>query len=214
MHLAYRYPLFLLVGFLISFASSSQTPKIDSLKKVLASLPPEGRSYRNDTIRMLVLCELGKESIGKKITPCIEQAILEANTIGWPKGIMVAYFHHGRHYGALGSYYRASQSLFKALSVSERLQDVQMSSKILLNLGNFYQVMGNAVKGLEFHLKALNYARNIPDIKLKLLNLIGTDYVRLSNYSKAEYYLLKGRKLAKLYGNKTYQVVSLYLCLP
>lgn len=44
--------------FMATNTFAQRSTKLDSLKKVLTSLPMEGRSYSGDTMRVRVLCEV------------------------------------------------------------------------------------------------------------------------------------------------------------
>lgn len=76
-------------------ATAQSSRQLDSLKRVLAALPPEGSSYSSDTTRVRVMCEMGeKESNIDIALSFTEKANIIARRVNWKNGIFISKYIH------------------------------------------------------------------------------------------------------------------------
>ncbi len=185
------------IGLSLSCFCVAQPSKTDSLQSLLSTLLPEGKSFADDTTRVVLLCALGQSVIPEKASFFLEQAGTLAHKINWAKGKMQANFELGVTCGLLTSYYRGVQFLFKALNIAEQQKDAEMQGRILYQLGNYYDQMGDSTRGLKYHLQALKVLPAASAQRPKMLNILGTDYYLLKNFKEAERYFIGGLAASK-----------------
>lgn len=105
-----------------TYAQSSG--KIDSLRAILSKLPPEGRTFGSDTMRVRVLYEIGRASINpdssiKYLTESLNKSIKFNNLIYCQKSS----FAIGKKNKIKGTYLEAVDFFYKSLSYAEKIND-------------------------------------------------------------------------------------------
>lgn len=169
----------------------AQSPrKLDSLRTVLAQLPPEGRSYTGDTTRVRVLCEVGEEQLKASKDSILingQQAFKLAQKVNFKMGEMRANTLIGRYYYVENLYVKAIEHLLKALVIAENLGNI--SSQILLN-----KMLGFNYSALKQHSVAISYINKqmelckkyaTPEDYLLAANNLGIVYFDKKDYSEA-----------------------------
>ncbi|MFN8343762.1 MAG: tetratricopeptide repeat protein [Spirosomataceae bacterium] len=170
--------------------SFSQTTKIDSLKKVLASLPPEGRSFASDTARVMVLCELGKAIQNDKIAaPFLKQAYQIAKKTKWLEGEYQSLFQLGKTYNRNGRYSEAIVLFYKSLFILEETKQVKKQAICLRDIGDAYLLLKKYDKAILYYQKSIDIFKKLREYKEYIDSL---NNLALVYYSKLEYdYALK-----------------------
>ncbi|WP_435353914.1 tetratricopeptide repeat-containing sensor histidine kinase [Emticicia sp. SJ17W-69] len=193
--------ILLLCSFYIHAQSNK---KLDSLKKVLSKLPPEGRSFAGDTTKVRVLCEMGILSpTGQENSTLnlVEKAIVLSQKIKWNKGLANSYYRKGYLYASKNEDIKGIEYLFKSLAIAEKIKD---SSIIAQN----YQTLGDCHSRLRDYKKAILYLNNAVNIYKKLnqiknylisLNNLGLVYYDSQNYKTAMSYFNNCLELNKIY---------------
>jgi signal transduction histidine kinase len=182
---------------LLPYLASSQNAKVDSLKKVLTSLPPEGRSFASDTARVLVLKELSTALMPSPFALDYINSIEKIlNRIEWPAGKVILYNCKG-HWGLKnGSYYQAIEDYYEALRSAERINRMDLGVVSLRFLGDCYHMVKQYVKAVEFLERAekIHFKLKNTDSYLLCSINIGMVQIDLKQYDRAESKLLKALK--------------------
>ncbi|MCU0350535.1 MAG: sensor histidine kinase [Flavobacterium sp.] len=194
------YLCFLLTA--LCFTGFSQT-KLDSLKKVLAKLPPEGRSFAGDTMRVRVLCEMGEGlPIGQEDSAIkvFNKALLVSDNLDWQFGQIISYFNIGYGYASKNEYIPAIDNLFKSLGIAESIKNYQYVAKNSKTLGDLYAVLGDYNKAENFLLKSIKYykSNNEKSNYLFALNSLGLLYDNSKKYDEAINVFAKCLKINKV----------------
>jgi hypothetical protein len=109
--------LMLVLAQLVGFGQS--VTKLDSLKKVLAKLPPEGTSYASDTTRVRVLCEIEESMVYTNLgdsdstLKTLESALKIADNRHWEEGVAICYFKIGEYFIVKNELMKAADYLYK-----------------------------------------------------------------------------------------------------
>ncbi|MCU0470839.1 MAG: tetratricopeptide repeat protein [Arcicella sp.] len=164
--------------------------KLDSLKKVLAKLPPEGRSFAGDTMRVRVLCEMGEghfESNFENSLNYYREALKISEKVKFNKGLMVSNFQIGLLYRKKSLHLNASDYLFKSLFYAENLKNNERIGYILRKIGDNYNTLESYDKSIEYYYKALPFEKKYGTHYRYLicLNNIGTSYFGKKDYHQA-----------------------------
>ncbi|MFN3849783.1 MAG: ATP-binding protein [Spirosomataceae bacterium] len=173
----------------LCYNSFSQS-KLDSLKKVLAKLPPEGRSFAGDTLRVRVLCEMGEESFESSFENSLNnyrEALKISEKVKFNKGLMASNFQIGLLYRKKSLHLNASDYLFKALFYAEILKNNERIGYILRKIGDNYNTLESYDKSIEYYFKALPFEKKYGTQYRYLicLNNIGTSYFGKKDYRQA-----------------------------
>jgi signal transduction histidine kinase len=150
--------LFYLV-FVFSFISlagvSADSPR-DSLKKVLAQLPPVNQSFGKDTTRIKILFELGKRSTQDDTAIAFfHQALLISEKQKWTKGRMIANCYYGYYSGRKGYYYRACEHLLRGLHLAEEAENKTYEGFALRYLADNYLNMNSNGRAMGYYKAAM-----------------------------------------------------------
>ncbi len=161
--------------------------KIDSLEKVLNSLP-------EDTIRVNFLCDFSFE-IYTSSPEKAEQYALEAIEIGeklsYKKGVAEGYTALALSFYVRGNHASAYENYQKALELYRDLNEQIEVGKILNNIGASFYAQGNYQKSLEYYFNVLEVSeeKGMDILNAKVLNNIGNIYEKLDKPDQAlEYY--------------------------
>lgn len=167
---------------------SQSTPKLDSLKRVLAKLPKEGASFPGDTLRVRVLCEMGDKIVHIKndsIAIFLKKVLATSVKSQYKVGILKANL-------LLAQYYtfqpvRASEYLFKALAISEDLKSnrdiLQLTNLIAENYFSLDEY-DNAIKYFKRY-SSLCKTLSTPENYLLSLNSVGVMFLLKKDYKSA-----------------------------
>lgn len=183
--------ILLLFVFFVSVNSFSQTPRADSLLRVI-------ESSMDDSLKVRAYLDLGQEFLSSDISQAIhylDDAILIALKIDYKKGLADAYNLQGRALANQGNFQDAIFVFRQSLTEYQDLNDKTGEANILNNLGSIYQRMGNSTKALEFHFQSLKISEEL-DNKIRIgssYNNIGAVYQQsestlddaLESYKKA-----------------------------
>jgi signal transduction histidine kinase len=175
---------------LLFFVQSSygQTQKIDSLKKVLAKLPPEGNSYTGDTMRVRVLLGVGEltENLSE-VGSIFEKAITIAEKSKNDYLIANTYNQYGQKILSSRNLYKIGEILFKALTYAEKAGDKLLIGNIHINIGKNYLDLFKNTVAREHFIKAKTIFESLGNQVgiIKSLNHIGISYARDSRNKEA-----------------------------
>ncbi|MFD2200559.1 tetratricopeptide repeat protein [Shivajiella indica] len=153
--------------FFISVNGSSQTPRADSLLRVIDNSD-------DDSLKVRAYLDLGQEIMNSDINQAVhylDDAILLALKINYKKGLADAYNVQGRALANQGNFQDAIFIFKQALTEYHELNDKTGEANILNNLGSIYHRMGNSTKALEFHFQSLKISEELGN-KIR----IGTSY--------------------------------------
>jgi tetratricopeptide (TPR) repeat protein len=188
--------IFLLLFSLLSF---TQTPKVDSLKKALASLPkPTNKLSDSIYIKTLNVLALEYLYINSDTAITLAQFGLQfSEKINWKKGKVICLNTLGGCNWVKGNYPQALEYYNTGLKIAEEFSDKSLQAKFLGNIGLVYADQSDYPKALEYYFKALKIDEKIGD-KIGMANNlgnIGNVYWSQSDYPKALEYYFKALKI-------------------
>jgi signal transduction histidine kinase len=151
---------------LCAIAAHAQSPrKLDSLRTVLTALPPEGRSYSSDTMRVRVLCEVGEATTDmKESMSAFEKAKALTKEIKYSLGYCNVALMYGRTIHKNQNFYKVAEILLDGLKEAENIKSSLFIAEINYQLGTVY-----------YNLPDFNIAR-------KHLNTAKQKYLEIKNY--------------------------------
>lgn len=149
----------LLVGlciFTLSFAIALPSRKIDSLNAILIKLPPEGRTYTGDTIRVQLLCEMGREESNPEIAITFLKQAFELS-LKLNKNILCqkTSFLLGKKYKRNGNYFEAIELFYKSLTYAEKRKDDYQRALCYQEIADSYIWLNQPIKCYELYGEAL-----------------------------------------------------------
>lgn len=169
------------------YNSFSQS-KLDSLKKVLAKLPPEGRSFAGDTLRVRVLCEMGEvNSRFETGSDYYVKAIEKAKLINWTNGEMRATNKLGVLNTLNGNLFKGIDYLTQSLNLSIKLKNTSMQALNYRYMGDAFLRMNrlnNAIKYYNYAIQMFGDDKNYSG-KLLSLNNLSLVYKEAGDYKKS-----------------------------
>lgn len=170
--------LFLFCGTLV-FTHAQDKAKLDSLKQVLTKLPPEGRSFASDTMRVRVLCEMGREymSADTSIT-FFTKALAIAEKVRWKQGKAVALNLYARRTKKQGNFILANELAYRALASAEEANDKSEIGFAYRNLADAQSSTKKYKEAIALYNKAITFykqAHNKSGV-LTCMNNIGLVY--------------------------------------
>lgn len=138
-----KYILFLLGYFLVSpslLHGQGANAKLDSLKRVLAQLPPEGRSLASDTLRVRVLCELGEKTtdVNQSIS-WLKQGLKTAIDRNYIKHCQRLTILLGRRNKTKGTYFEAISFYYQSLNYADSLGNEYAKAQCYQEIADSYQ---------------------------------------------------------------------------
>jgi signal transduction histidine kinase len=193
-----------LLLFFITVTYAQKPSKLDSLKKVLANLPADGKSFASDTLRVRVLCEMVEEGlflIGDASVSILEEAQRIADKRKWLGGIAMVQNTWGVYHAAKNEYMLAIDFFYKSLLSSTELDNKLLIAKNYVGLSDCYSLLGNHKKAIDFNIESLKIYKNLKKFEsyLRGINSLGMLYHDNKNYHKAITIFKKGLFLNKSY---------------
>lgn len=173
-------------------AHAQDKAKLDILKQELTKLPPEGRSFASDTLRVMVLCEMGKEYPDIKLSfSYLNEALTLAKQSKWLKGQILVLTNLGIKTKKKGNMFRAADYLYEALSLSEKNDNEKQTELIKRHLGDTYVWINDIPKALSYYKEAkiLAHKLNNNEEEWLCVNNTGLAYYQLKDYPRCiEYF--------------------------
>lgn len=168
---------------LITFPVFSQSPKIDSLKLLLAR-------ETSDTSRINLLFEIAVESWStapEKTLANAEMVLSMSKKIGYSKGEAEGEYALGVYYWQKNNYPEALSHYSKSEAISRDIQDQAGIAKGISGAGMIYGEQGNYARALDNYLQALAILQALRDEKRSsnVLNSIGNVHKNQKNYDEA-----------------------------
>jgi tetratricopeptide (TPR) repeat protein len=198
---SFCFSLFIFHAFLLA-----QTPEIDSLKKVLSSLPkPTGKLSDSTYIKTLYYLVWEYSYINPDTAIILAQQGLQlSEKINWKKGKAICLNALGWSNYVKGNYPQALAYYNTGLKISEELSDKSWQATFLGNIGSVYNDQSDYPKALEYYFKALKIAEELGDKRSMAdwLGNIGSVYGYQSDYPKALEYFFKALKITEELGDK------------
>jgi tetratricopeptide (TPR) repeat protein len=198
---------------LFSLLSFTQTPKIDSLKKALSSLPKPTKKLSDSTF-IKTLNDLAWEYLfinpDKAIT-LAQQGLQLSDKIQWKKGKVICLIALGNCNWMKGNYPQALEYYNTGLKIAEELSDKGLQAKFFGNIGLVYYEQSNYPKALEYYFKALKIDEELGDKRGMANDIgnIGIVYHDQSDYPKALEYYFKALKIDEELGDKRGMAINL-----
>lgn len=171
------------------FAQKQGQERIDSLLKVIPSMP-------DDTNKVKALSDISSTYWSINPDEGIKygkQALELAGKFEWKQGMATAYGRIGVNYGAISNNQQALEFHFKALKINEELNNKKAIAGNLNNIGNVYMKQTDYPKSLDYYRRALKINQEIGNTNWAGRNLgnIGNIYWHLKKLDEAkENYLL------------------------
>jgi serine phosphatase RsbU (regulator of sigma subunit) len=186
-----------LIGICILFGtislSSAQSPKIDSLKKLIEVV--------NDTQRVNILNDLADLLIytnpaqSKEYT---EKASKIAKANQFKKGEIFVNIGFARYYWLEGNDIQGLDYAFKALKMAESIEDKSAIGRSFSIIAIIYDSQQNYNQAIEYNEKALKIYQQLQDEKLGItINNMGVIYRNKKEYDKALNYYFQAIKISK-----------------
>jgi signal transduction histidine kinase len=184
-----------------AFSQPASPQKVDSLKRVLAKLPEEGKFFMSDTARIKVLSELGEEGLKSNVDTAlflIKEMLTFSQRINYKRGALKANIILATYYKSQSL--RASEYLFKALHLAEELKSykdlISISSKIAFNYSKLNDLK-STLKYYLLHSDLCNKYGTREDY-LMSLNRIAITYFDLKDYKTTLDYLFNCEKANRI----------------
>lgn len=176
----------------------AQTPKVDSLKRVLG--------VAKDTLRPFVLGELAYEyrSISvDSVRVFSDLAIAEAQQLGYTRGAAVAYYTRGIALNMQGQTDSALVAWDESLRLAQSAGDVTTESRVLNGFAVAAFQQGDYIRSIEYHRKALQLSIRIGRTSGQVsgYNNLGNVYFEIGAHNEAADLFLKGIELARQQGD-------------
>lgn len=191
---------------IMPFFCGGQHSVLDSLQKILPSLPAVGHSFAGDTARVMLLCEMGKGKdknglfVGK-YEQCIgflEEAEKTAKRINFVKGLVLATMYAGTWHSWKGHILKGLQKKQQAVYYAEIEKHPYWLGRAYRQLGDNYYLLRNYDLSIRFLIKALEPSRQSdPITHLIVTQNLGTSYFGKQDYKKADLWLEKAYFLCK-----------------
>jgi tetratricopeptide (TPR) repeat protein/serine phosphatase RsbU (regulator of sigma subunit) len=204
---------FLHLLFVVSLFNFAQTPKIDSLKKALSSLPKPTNKL-SDSTYIKTLNDLAKEYLFINPDTAIslaQQGLQFSEKIHWKQGKAICLNELGSCNYVKGNYPQALAYYNTGLKIAEELSDKSWQTIFLGNIGNVYSVLSDYPKAIEYYFKALKITEELGDKRSTsaLLGNIGIVYHYQSDYPKALEFYFKALKMKEELGDKREIAITL-----
>lgn len=201
--------IFLFLSYYISIGQSKNN--LDSLKKVLNTLPSVGRSFGADTTRIRLLCQIALRKANTSPDSSIklsDDALTISLKIKWEKGSALANNQMGYSYLMAGKSMAATDFLFKSLAISEKLKLDSLIGVNYRQLGNAYFGVNKYQKAIHYYQKAMPYLLKVKYYKgyANCLNDIGRGYFTINKYDEALKFLDRCKVFANQYNLPIFQI--------
>ena len=172
---------------------------IDKIKELENKIKATTQTQEKIDLLNILADELTSIDLQRAITIAEEAKKLssedEFKDYPYKKGLAEALFNLGALNLKLFNYEHSLSNFHKALSLFQKLGNVDKQSFTLNNIGLIHFMLGNYSSALEFYLEALKYSNKLKNIA-GLNNNVGMIYGVLENYEKALECFLKSLKIA------------------
>lgn len=203
-----------------TYAQSSG--KLDSLRAILNKLPPEGRTFGSDTMRVRVLCRLSflvgltNPDSSYKLA---QSALILSQKLASNKLIALSNHQFGYSHLFIGKNLQAIEFFFKSLSISEKLKLDSLTGVNLRQIGNAYFELKQYSNAVTYYLRAMPFLSKVGYHKgyANCLNDIGNSLFFQKKYKESiEYFkrcILYGKKynLPIMINYSTWSIANSYL---
>jgi serine phosphatase RsbU (regulator of sigma subunit)/tetratricopeptide (TPR) repeat protein len=174
----YLFPFSLLLILLLVGHVSAQNPKMDSLKKVIATTKSD-TTKANTLLRLAVECfYIGNKDQYLKLT---DDALTIALDHQYPFGIAKAYLYKGKYARYIENYYQALDFLNKGLSYADNLHEYKLKFDLFVELAETHVERKKDSEALPFFQKALKTASQNNDKALMANVLIKISHIHRSS---------------------------------
>jgi signal transduction histidine kinase len=196
-----------LLLFFITITYAQKPSQLDSLKKVLANLPAEGKSFTSDTLRVRVLCEIGESLIHNDSALLLSEKAIGISTENqFVSGLAKAHFIHAKRLKKKFFLFKAEEEFFKSLSYSLKVNDNELIGFTYLNIGDIYNISNRTNEAISYYNKAKFYY-NKANSKIGLLyylNNTGIAYFRQKKIDLSENFHKECLKKCIEFSNKEF----------
>ncbi|MDX2130378.1 MAG: tetratricopeptide repeat-containing sensor histidine kinase [Chloroherpetonaceae bacterium] len=181
----------------------SQPQKIDSLKKLVASISLSGNV---DTGYVLLLNQLAWELRGDEMLLAINYAVQAESlsvTLGYERGLIQSNNYLGVIYRNLGNYAKSLSSYFTALAHAEQTGNRIEYAYATNNIGDLYKLQGDYKRAKEFGMRAyaiFDSLKNGRGVAYALIRL-GEVSIIEKNFVEAEQYLTQCLSIREALGD-------------
>jgi signal transduction histidine kinase len=167
-------------------------------------LPAEGKSFAGDTLRVRVLCEMGKLNrifLGDSSLILLKKALKISQKQHWEEGIAVSYSNMGDFFIFKNEFMKAVDYFYKSLTISIDEELPILTANNYKSLGDCYSLLGNHKKALELIPKSneIFKSQNHQKEYIKGLNNLGLVYNDMEQYQQAINIFKQGLKLNQAY---------------
>ena len=180
-----KFLKFIIISFFLFIFSMSfsQTPEIDSLRKVIPTI-------ETDTTKVNSLNELGQMLIRVDLyyaLDTINLSIKIAKKSEFNKGLAMAYKIKGIIYFYKGQTDTSLNYFYKSLDISEKSGDVVSAAKMYNNIGIIHRNLGNIQESINSYLKAIELLENSDEDETLITIYINASNVfrNAGNYQRA-----------------------------
>jgi serine phosphatase RsbU (regulator of sigma subunit) len=194
--------LLLFFSTFVIFPSFAQTPKIDSLLKVL-------KTQKEDTAKANTLFEITRAYLfelndNQKVGEYGEKELELSLKLNFKKGIAYGYLNRGIFYRASGDLDTSLVYDKKSLALMTEIGNKKGESSCYLNIGLTLSHQGNFKEALEYMFKGVKIKEQIGDKKgmCSGYNNIGNVYSTQANFAEALKYQLKALKIREELNDK------------
>ncbi len=168
---------------LAPLAICAQTPKADSLKKVLTKT-------HTDTQRVNILIKIGSNLIGPYAAEGLkyaDEAITISKKAGYKKGLADGYFIRGQMYFNINQQDSTKNDYNKALNLYKQLNDQLGLAHIYVEQGRALRIQGNLADATIYVQRAANIYEKLNDDfgTAECLKLLANNYNLMENFDKA-----------------------------
>ncbi|WP_460914723.1 tetratricopeptide repeat protein [Spirosoma areae] len=180
---------------LLAAPALAQTPKIDSLNRLLAKAT-------TDTARVNRSLDIASELFAINYDSCLTLALRTqavARRIAYPIGEAKALMQVGRAYTFKGNFAQARQALSRAEAIFSAQNETGRLGRVYLNYGVLYLKQNQPDSAALFFRKAIPLAQRSKDSELLqgLYINLSTVYKNLTNYPQSLAYLQKALQMAQ-----------------
>ena len=176
--------------FFVSIGFGQANLKLDSLKRILAKLPAEGKSFAGDTLRVNVLCEMGEFLLKDKKEEAFnisKEAIRISEKIGNPKSRLSAYLLTGKYFHSQSLNVKSTEYFLKALALAENQKIYKEQIFLTVELGSNYYWLKDYSKAMRYFLmhKNLSLKYDTKENYFVSFNNIGIVFFELNKFQDA-----------------------------
>lgn len=187
--------LFTFLGFFLFHFSFAQTPRIDSLLRVLKTLKED--TTKANTLHELTRAYLFEINDNQKVGEYGSQQLALSLKLHFKKGIAYGYLNRAIYYRATGDLDTALIYDNKSLRLMQEIGDKKGEGSCNSNIGLTYSHKGDFNKALEYMFRGVKMKEEIHDKKgmASGYNNIGNVYLTQGDFTKALEYHLKSLQI-------------------